>query len=160
MKLPVGGNQQLPYPSFLHRFCRLFPVCVCLTECQLFLSVVFPCISSALPVSHTEGSVPRGYPASASSVTSRKLDINHRVVPVLVTQTHKFVWKSIGGSCQTDSNTQWSRMHLTKNRFSSFRTELVPCTVCVCGWDCVWGSTRVLSYCSAAVGSSWSMLRI
>lgn len=68
------------WQSFLQLSRFLFPVPTASPRCR-------PCISSALPVSHAEGSVPREYPACASSVTSQLLVIHHGVVPVLVGHT-------------------------------------------------------------------------
>lgn len=118
-------------------------MCVCVSSSAKCLpSAVFPCISSVLPVSHTEGGVPRGYPAFASSVTSQLLVIHHRVVPVLIghtqahTQTHtnhRVVSKAIGSADTPKGykHTQWSRMKLMRSRFSSFRNE---CVLYICVW--------------------------
>ena len=109
-------------------------MCVCLSSgANCLLAVVFPCIGSGLPVPHTEGGVPRGYPAFASSVTSHLLVTHRRVVPVLVghTHTHTLTHRNTNqptavGSADTPrghKHNQWSRMQLMRSRFSSFRDE-------------------------------------
>lgn len=111
---------------------RLSPSANCL------LSVVFPRISSVLPVAHTEGCVPRGYPAYASSLTSHLLVIRRRVVPALqgtrartystYTHTPSAEWCLKPQEVQT----RWDRQ--TNSVMPDSGINVLSVAACLCGW--------------------------